>query len=155
MRKSIVLILVTLITNLGYTQTKQETLDWLNSKLYEYGDSTMGIFSITTVDYEGEEIIGIHQYSYHLGTSNYFIFPRSVKDVVTTKSCRTDGNRCVVIQSFDDYIVRSSNGVPTTETEVTLYGTATPDAEIFKIQKALKHLLKLLGNNIPDKKDLF
>lgn len=130
-------------------------MDWLNDKFYEYGDTTMGVFSIATVDFEGEEIITISQYSYHLGTSNYFIFPRSVKDVVTTKSCRTDGKRCVVIQSSGDYIVRSANGVPSNETEVTLYSTGTPDSEIFKIQKALKHLLKLLGNNIPDKKELF
>lgn len=156
MKKRIVLILITFIVNLGYSQTKLQTLEWLNSKLYEYGDTTMGVFSFSTEFFEGEEVIGVKQESYYLGTTIYVIFPISVNDVTTTKSCRVDGKRCVVIKAKDNYIMSATKGgVPTFDNELMLLLYAAPDEEVFKIQKSIKHLLKLMGNNIPDTKDLF
>lgn len=156
MKKILITFVLYILTVNVYSQTKQETLDWLNRKLYEYGDTTMGVFSFSTEFFEGEEVIGVTQESYYLGTTIYVIFPISINDVTTTKSCRVDGKRCVVIKAKDNYIMSATKGgVPTLDNELMLLLYAAPDDEVFKIQKSIKHLLKLMGNNIPDTKDLF
>ncbi len=48
--KKIIIIGFVLLLNMGYSQTKQETIDWLNMKLLEYTDTFLGEYSIETVN---------------------------------------------------------------------------------------------------------
>lgn len=45
------LLILLLISSISYSQTKEETLDWLNLKLETYGDnSIMGTYQVSIKD---------------------------------------------------------------------------------------------------------
>lgn len=156
MKKILLSTLGCLLAVSTYSQTKQQTVDWLNDKLEEYADSSyMGKFTFEILQHEGDDVIGISKASSSIGTIFYVIVPSTVVDVITTTSCRTDGKRCIKIKALEDTILFGSSNASNLDSEMTIYLMGAPDSVVFSIQKSIKHLLKTLGNEIPEKKNYF
>ncbi len=155
MKKIIILIL--LISNTSFSQTKKETLDWLNLKLSEYTDSFMGEYSINVQnDKDWGEIVTIkvrvkNDYMAESFT-NYTFLAKNIESVITTKKFRTDGSLGIIIKAKGNNIYKDGKEFVN---NIDIYCTESPNETIIRIQKGIIHLLNLMGNPITTQKELF
>lgn len=151
----IALVLFSLVAN-SYSQTKEETLEWLNDMLdqntHEY---PLGKFSISIrndADYTNMIVIA-KKTRILVESTDYFSFlPHTIKDVRITSKYRTSS------QFLDIEFVSNGNSIYDVQTkelmkyvEILWDGSAE---DIKRVQKGILHLLELLGNKI-EKKELF
>lgn len=152
-----IIILILLISNIGFSQTKKETIDWLNLKLAEYTDSYMGEFSLNIQnDKDWGEVINIkvrieNEYM-PLSYTNYAFLAKNIESVITTKKFRTDGNLGIIIKAKKDNIYRDKKEFVNS---INIYCIEAPKETIIRMQKGIIHLLNLMGNPITTPKELF
>ena len=155
--KKIILIFL-LIGNMGFSQTKQETINWLNQKLSEYSDSWYGVFSVDTKKVGDMEFLVIKSKGLFNNPDKekfYYIDPKDVNSVFTTSEYRTDGK--LGIKILANKHLYSSDGIHELKNDepVRIYCTPAPDETIIRINKGIIHLLNLMGKKITAPKELF
>lgn len=152
-----IIVLFVLLSHLGFSQSKEETLNWLNFKLSEYTDSFMGEYSIYVEnDKNWGEIINIKvrvQNDYTAENfTNYSFLPKNIESVITTKKFRTDGKLGLIIKAKGNNIYKDKMEFVD---DIEIYCLEAPDETIIRIQKGIIHLLNLMGNPISIQKELF
>lgn len=156
MKKFIIFVTI-LLSNIGFAQTKQETVDWLNLKLLEYTDSFMGEFSINVEnDSDWGEVIVVkkrvsNEYMrerYH----TYTFLPKNISAVITTSKFRTDGQLGIQIISKNSNIYFDGNEFVS---NIDILCDSGSDEAIRSMQKGIIHLLNLMGNPVTTPKELF
>jgi hypothetical protein len=149
-------ILVLLISLSSYSQTKKETLDWLNKSFAEFYFNAWGNhYEITTVtDEHANEVIAISiKFQNDTNRMDYLIDPKEISRISTSRKLSTDkinGRLCLEIYSQNFGIYNKDKSL-----DSFLIGLDTTNENIAKIQRGLKHLVKLIGYEIPEEKDLF
>lgn len=158
--KNIFLILLIFITTLGYSQTKEETIDWLNLKLETYGDnSVMGTYQIEIKnDEDWGEILVFTKKSWNplleKSTYEYYSFlPKVISSVILSGKSRTNNTLDIFIisESKSIYLPRKEEFV----SEIGIHMKNGHNEMTERIQKGIIHLLKLLGNEIKPNKEFF
>ena len=152
-----IIILMLLFSSAIYSQTKQETIDWLNLKLREHSDGLMGQYSIkiqNEKDWGEVLVITVHVKNEYMGERyDYYSFlPKNIASVTTTKKFRTDGKLGLVITAKGNNIYTDNKELVN---EIDIMCTAAPDETIIRMQKGIIHLLNLMGNPIKSQKELF
>tara|TARA_R110001583_G_C5607231_1_gene404998 strand:+ start:637 stop:1101 length:465 start_codon:yes stop_codon:yes gene_type:complete len=149
-----ILILLMIFPILVFSQTKEETLEWLNSKLLEHTEQIMGQYKFEIEKANGQEIIYVTKMT-NFGsgpTPSYFYFlPADISAVNLTTAYRTDGKLSIRLDSKSNKILKGDNLTD----QLPIYCKASPDDEIKRIQKGIIHLLNLMGNPIQEPKELF
>lgn len=156
MKRQLTILFLICISN-SFSQTKQETLSWLNQKLKEYTETFMGEFQVDTkVDQQWGEIIVVsarveNEYmSPH--TDIYTVLPKNIQSVVTTTEFRSDGKLGIKLISKSKNIYFNNKEFVES---IDVLCIPAPDETIIRMQKAFIHLLNLLGNPISMPKELF
>lgn len=151
------IILTFLFSCIGYSQTKQETIDWLNLKLRENTSGFMGQYSIkiqNETDWGETLVVTVHVNNAYMNERyDYYSFlPKNISSVSTTKKFRTDGKLGLIIAAKSDNIYY--NGREFVD-KIDILCTEAPDETIIRIQKGIIHLLNLMGNPLKAPKELF
>lgn len=145
-----------LVSLSNFSQTKQETIDWLNMKLKEQTDSFMGEYKIEIKNDPswGETLLITKKVNNSILNKNYYysFLPKNIESVVTTSKFRTDGKLGLLIVAKGDNIYYDNNEFVN---EIKIYCKPTSDEIIIRIQKGLIHLLNLMGNPLKTPKELF
>lgn len=150
----ILTILLIIFPSFIYSQSKEETLEWLNIKLMEHTEQIMGQYEFAVENVEGQDIIYVTKMT-DVGFGprpSYFYFqPKDISSIHLTTAYRTDGKLGIMLVSKNKKILEGDNLVG----EMPIYCKSSHDEEIKRIQKAIIHLLNLLGNPIQEPKELF
>jgi phosphomevalonate kinase len=158
--KYILLILLILISQFSISQTKEETINWLNLNLENYGDnSIMGTYQIEIKDDSdyGEYLFFIKKSWNPLlekNTYDYYSFlPKVISSVIMSGKSRTNS-------TLDIFIISNSKSiyVPQKEefiSEIAIHMKNGNNEMTKRIQKGLLHLIELMGNKIEPQKELF
>lgn len=152
MKKSILFII--LISQISFSQTKEETLDWLNLKLKEHTELIMGQYKFEIEKTENKEIIYVTKMTdvgFGPRPTYFYFLPKDISSVNLTTAYRTDGKLGITLISKTKKILKGDNLVD----ELPIYCKSTPDEIIKRIQKGIIHLLNLMGNPIQEQKELF
>lgn len=150
-----IIILALLFSSICNSQTKAETIDWLNLKLTEYPDKLNGEYIIKIQNDKdwGEVItVDVQNGNFKEVSEHYSFLPKNILSVTTTKSFRTDGKLGLVISAKGDNIYL--NGKKFVSKIDVLCGEA-PNETVLRMQKGIIHLLNLMGNPIKIPKELF
>ena len=150
-------ILFLFILNFSYSQTKEETINWLNLKLKENSDSYMGEYSIKIQkdkDWGETLVISVRIKNDYMSEhyEQYSFLPKNITSVITTKKFRNDGKLGLIISAKGENIYLNSKKFVS---EIEILCTPAPDETIIRIQKGFIHLLNLMGNPIKITKELF
>jgi len=139
-----------LISN-AFSQTKEETIEWLNYKLAEETDAFMGKFQIQVNKHnDWGEIISFSEKNNNPLTNeyyykNYVVLPKNIKSVITTTEYRTDGGIGIKILTKGNNInVDQKEFI--NEVQILCKNGPSGNDVVKRIQKGLIHLLNLLGN---------
>ncbi len=156
--KKIFLILI-LTSAIGYSQTKEETIDWLNNKFEEYTDTFMGKFEVQIIDDENYgELLYFKQKTRNPLSDrdmfeHYSFLPNAISSIIVSTKIRTNNTLDIFIISKDKRIWKDGKKFVS---EVTIPISKLGQNEMTeRIQKGLLHLLKLMGNDIKPEKDFF
>lgn len=150
----IIIILLMLFPILIHSQTTEETLEWLNTKLLEHTEQIMGQYKFEIEKANGQEIIYVTKMTdvgFGPRPSYYYFQPKDISAVNLTTAYRTDGKLAIQLVSKSKKILDGDDLVE----EIPIYCKASPDKEIKRIQKGIIHLLNSLGNPIQEPKELF
>jgi len=155
MKKIIIGLL--LISQVGFTQSKQETIDWLNQKFKENTDPYMGEYSIkikNEIDWGETLIITKRVKNQYMGESfEYYLFlPKNISSVITTSKYRNDGKLGLLITAKGENIYVNNEHFTS---EIEILCIPAPDESIIRMQKGIIHLLNVMGNPIKSQKELF
>lgn len=157
MMKKIILIFL-LIGNISFSQTKQETIDFLNQKLSEYTDSWFGVYSISTHKVEEIEFLVIRAKGLFNNPDKvqlYFVDPKDINSIFTTSEFRTDGKLGIKILCNEHLYSSDGSYEPKKNEPIRIYCTPAPDETIIRIKKGIIHLVSLMGKTINEPKELF
>ena len=154
-KKFLILILFTSL--IAHCQTREETIDWLNTKFKEHTSAFMGEFKIQIVnDPNYGEILQLSAKVENAYMSkwyrNYSFLPKNIESVNTTTAFRTDGKLCLLIRAKGSDIYYNNKEFVE---EIDIDCTPSADEEIIRMQKGLIHLLNLMGNPLKLPKELF
>jgi len=155
MKKITLLLLLTI--NLSYSQTREETVDWLNRYLDEYYSAGWGeTYNIEIKkDDLGNDYIGIKVFYKPLGTNSFYAFKAdAISRVSTTRKLRSDkvnGNLDIEIVSKDKRIWTDKEEF----IESIILSVQTSDEISERIKKGFLHLLNLMGNDSDEEKEFF
>lgn len=156
MNKLQIILVLFFICNFSFSQTKEETIDWLNLKLSENTTTLMGKYKIEIkyINGYGDTILITKVTDVGFGPSpTYFSFlPKVISSVNTTTAYRTDGKLGVKLISKSASIYMDGEEFVN---EIRIYFKATPDETVKRVQKGIIHLLNLMGNPITLPKELF
>ena len=155
-----ILILFLLIFQVSFSQTKEETVEWLNLNLENYGDNQiMGTYQIETkIDPDYGEYLLFTKKSWNplleKSTYDYYTFkPDAISSIYLSGKGRTN-------QTLDIYVKSESNRIYDSDAEkflgeisICMKNGYNDKAE--QLQKGLLHLFELMGNKIEKPKDLF
>lgn len=153
-------LLLVLISQLSFSQTKEETINWLNLNLETYGDnSSMGTYQIELKNHNdyGEMLLFTRKSWNPLlkrSTYDYYSFlPKVISDIILSGKSRTN-------KTLDIFIISNSKSiyVPQEEefiSEIAIYMKNGNNEMTGRIQKGLIHLLAIMGNKIEPQKELF
>lgn len=153
--KKTTLIIAFLISFLSQSQTKNETIDWLNSKFRETTVPFGGQFKIEIFkDAQNGEMLIITQKTvnkYFPGEDHYKVL---IKNIEAVNTRRGESSLYLIIKAkdyniYDDFKKQNVD-------EIEIYSiTTTPDELIIRMQKGFIHLLNLMGNPVKLQKELF
>lgn len=141
------------------SQTKEETIEWLNTKLATYGTNT-NMLGQMQIRIEHDEKYG----EYLVFTNKLFFID---KNIFTTYTFEANAISNIVLSgknrtnnTLDIFIISKNNNIFLLDdkkfiSEFVLYMRNGYNDEAIKIQKGLLHLLKLMGNKIEPQKELF
>ncbi|QBA63193.1 hypothetical protein [Muriicola soli] len=153
-------LLFVLISNVNFSQTKEETIEWLNLKLESYGDNSfMGTYQVEIKDdSDWGEILVFTKKSWNplleKSTYDYYSFlPRVISAVNLSGKNRTNN-------TLDIFIISNSKSIYVHKeeefiSEIGIHMKNGHNEMTERIQKGFIHLLKLMGNEINPKKDFF
>lgn len=156
----IITLLLLVVCHLTYSQTKDETIDWLNRSLENYGDnSIMGTYQISTKidDNYGEYLIFTKtKWNSLLGRNVYYYYtfsPNAISDIYLSGKGRTN-------QTLDIYLTSKSNGIFENDkeefiSEIDIRMKNGYNEMTKRIHTGLLHLFKEMGHKIEEQKDLF
>lgn len=155
-----VTIFFLLFTSALHSQTKVETIEWLNRKLETYGDNyMMGSFQISTKHHNDYgEILVFTKKSWNPllenNTYDYYSFlPKVISKVYLSGKSRTNQTLDIFITSKNNNIYYANKKVMIKEIGIHMRNGHNETTK--RIKKGLIHLLKLYGNEIKEDKDLF
>ncbi|WP_340158743.1 hypothetical protein [uncultured Maribacter sp.] len=155
-----ILMIFLLIFQVTFSQTKEETVEWLNLNLENYGDNQiMGTYQIETkVDPNYGETILFTQKSWNplmeKNTFDYFSFkPDAISSIYLSGKGRTNKTLDIYIKSKSNRIYDSDEEKFLGEFRITMKNGHNDKAE--QLQTGLLHLFELLGNKLEKPKDLF
>ena len=158
--KNIIFLILVFQTLSNYSQTKNETIEWLNLKLEEYGDNAiMGTYQISIVKNENYgEILMFKKKSWNplleKITYDYFTFlPKNIISVYVSSKNRTNNTLDIFVVSKEKTIYYANN--KKTVSEITISMKNGNNEMTGRIKKGIIHLLSLFGNNIKESKELF
>lgn len=155
-----ILLLILLVSQFVFCQTKEETINWLNINLENYGDnSIMGTYQIELKDDSnyGENLIFTKKSWNPLlkkSTYEYYSFlPKVISSVILSGKNRTNN-------TLDIFIISNSKNIYVPEkkeftNEIGIHMKNGNNEMTKRIQKGLLHLLELMGNKIESQKELF
>lgn len=158
--KNVMIFFILIITSVSYSQTKTETIEWLNRKLETYGDNyMMGSFQISIKHHNDfGEILVFTKKSWNplleKSTYDYYSFlPKVISKVYLSGKSRTN-------QTLDIFIASKSNNIYYSNKdkmilEIGIHMRNGHNKTTKRIRKGLIHLLNLYGNKIKEDKDLF
>ena len=144
-----------LIFNVGYSQTKEETIDWLNLKFKENVDKLNGEYSIKIQNHKdwGEVITIDVKNGYFKDVNEHYSFlPKNISSVTTTKSFRTDGKLGLIVFAKGDNIYLNGKEFVN---KIDIFCGEASNETVIRMQKGIIHLLNLMGNPIKIQKELF
>ncbi|WP_318345930.1 hypothetical protein [Flagellimonas baculiformis] len=154
------IIVFFLISYLGFGQTKDETIDWLNLSLEHYGDNqVMGTYQISTkVDSNYGEMLIFTKKTWNpllqeIDYSYYSFLPKVVSSVILSGKNRTNN-------TLDIFIISDSGSIyiPQKEeftSEISIHMKNGNNEMTERIHRGLLHLFELMGNKIEPQKELF
>lgn len=148
-----------LVFSNSYSQTKEETIEWLNSNLEEYGDKEfMGTYEIVLKndkDY-GEHLVFIKKTWNHFlekFTYEQFLFlPKVITSIETSSKGRTNNKLDIYIKSVSKSIYTDDESFVS---EIKIFMKNGNNDMAKRINKGLLYLMKIMGNEIEQKKELF
>lgn len=156
--KKIFFLSILIYCNYSWSQTKEETINWLNIKLQEYTGLYMGQMSIELREIDGNEMLFIiDNHSNPLGEYTYIyrVDPKKISDVVTTTEFCTDGTLGIkIISKTNDILFFYKRKQFVNKIDVIIKPGLDNDT-IKRMKKGIIHLLNLLGNPIKEQKELF
>lgn len=158
MKKILLVILIT-FSNISFSQTREETIKWLNYKFAEYTDSWYGVYSIDVQKIKDVESVIITKKGL-LNDNSYtelIFIPNNttIESVVTTSEFRTDGKLGIKINA-KYHIVRENTGESIIVTDpIKIYCLPAPDETIIRMKKGIILLLNSIGYNLQEPKELF
>jgi hypothetical protein len=151
--KKLFIISTLFLSFLSYSQTKQETIDWLNMQFREHTDSFMGEYKIEIINGETLLISARVENAYMSKWYQYYSFkPKDIESVNTTSAFRTDGKLGLLIKANGSNIYYNNKEFVD---EIKIDCIASPDESIIRMKKGLIHLLNLMGNPLKAPKELF
>ncbi len=157
--KKLILIII-LIPQLSISQTKEETINWLNLNLENYGDNViMGTYQIEIINDSnyGEYLVFTRKIWNPLmkkNTFDYYSFlPKVISNVILSGKSRTNNTLDIFIISNSKSIYEPKKEEFISEIGIHMKNENNEMAE--RIQKGLLHLLELMGNKIEPQKELF
>lgn len=154
------LLLLILISQFGFSQTKEETINWLNLNLENYGDNAiMGTYQIELKNHKdyGEMLLFTKKSWNPLlkkSTYKYYSFlPKVISDVILSGKSRTNN-------TLDIFIISNSKSIYVPEkkefvSEIGIHMKNGNNEMTERIQKGLLHLLEIMGNKIEPQEELF
>tara|TARA_R110002072_G_scaffold301933_1_gene482953 strand:+ start:659 stop:1141 length:483 start_codon:yes stop_codon:yes gene_type:complete len=155
-----ILILFILIFQISFSQTKDETIKWLNINLEHYGDNQfMGTFQIELREDENDEeyLLFIKKSTNWLTDKTeydyYAIKPSYVSLIYLSGKARTNQTLDIFIQSEEFEIYHRDQDEDLDELAIHMKNGNNEMAS--RIQTGLLHLFEVLGNKIEKPKDLF
>ncbi len=155
--KKLFIISTLFLSFLSNSQTKQETIDWLNMQFKEHTDSFMGEYKIeikTDPSWGETLLISVRIENQYMSKwyKYYSFLPKNIESINTTTAFRTDGKLGLLIKAKGSNIYYNSKEFVD---EIEIYCKETPDEKIIRMQKGLIHLFNLMGNPLKTPKELF
>ena len=155
-----ILIVFLLIFQISFSQTKEETIEWLNLNLANYGDNQiMGTYQIETkFDAEyGEYLLFtkkrwnplLEKSTYH----NYTFKPNAISSIYLSGKGRTNQTLDIYVKSKLNHIYHNNVEKFIGEISISMKNGYNNKAE--QLQTGLLHLFELMGNKLEKPKDLF
>ena len=100
--KKLFIISTLFLSFLSYSQTKQETIDWLNMQFREHTDSFMGEYKIeikTDPSWGETLLISVRIENQYMSKwyKYYSFLPKNIESINTTTAFRTDGKLGLLI----------------------------------------------------------
>ncbi len=154
MKKIKLILFLVLISQFCFSQTKEETVEWLNSKLANYAPFD-GKFEIEIVYYPeyGETLLITKHFRFGASSADmhYSFKPDAITSLNLTAHNNTNGQLSIEIISSTKRIFYEKKEFIG---DIVLMFDG-PKEEITKINKGILHLLSLMGNTISPKKEYF
>lgn len=156
--KKFLFVIVICFSNLSFSQTREETIDWLNYKFAEYTDSWYGVYSIDIKNFKGEEFMvitkkGLFNNNNHI--ENIYIGKKTVENVITTPEFRTDGKLGIKINAIFHFVATNGEEPKLERDAIRIYCLPAPDETIIRMKKGIILLLNSMGYNLKEPKELF
>lgn len=155
-----ILVLFLLICQISFSQTKEETIEWLNLKLEHYGDNDfMGTYQIETKnDSEIGEYLLFTKKSWNpfleRNTYEYYtVKPGIISSIYLSGKVRPNETLDIYIKSEYEFIYHNNEREFLREIGIHMKRGNNDMAK--RIQTGLLHLFELMGNKIEKTKDLF
>jgi hypothetical protein len=144
----------------SYSQTKEETLEWLNLNLENYGDNQiMGTYQIeikTDPNYGEYLLFTKESWNSFLNKStyDYYLFkPNAISSIYLSGKGRTNQTLDIYVKSESNRIYDGDKEEYLEEFNICMKNGYNEMAE--RLQTGLLHLFELMGNRIEKPKDLF
>lgn len=155
-----ILILFLLIFQVSFSQTKEETVEWLNLNLENYGDNMyFGTYQIEIkIDPNYGEYLLFTNKSWNplleKSTYDYYTFKAdAISSIYLSGKGRTNQTLDIYIKSDSNRIYDSDEEKFLGEISIKMKNGYNEMAE--RLQTGLLHLFELMGNKIEKPKDLF
>ena len=155
--KNIFLLLI-ITSQINFSQTKEETIDWLNLKLETYGESLSGTYQVSikeSKDY-GEYLLFTKKDWNFLTEKNvikyYSILPKDVSKIYLSGKSRTNNSLDIYLKS-NNKIYETKKKIFISEIDIQIKNGNNKIAE--RIQKGLLHILEKMGHKIEKQKEFF
>lgn len=159
--KTTTILIFLLVLNISWSQSKEETLDWLNWKLDEYYSKVWREeykIKVSQHPIDGE-IIYIETFRHDIPRGSFYYFrPSSISRISTTRKKGGENHKRLDIEFFSKTksIIHKSYYTGEIENlESFIMFIDGDDETVERIKKGFLHLSKLMGSDIPENQELF
>lgn len=154
------ILIILFISQSVFSQTKEESIDWLNINLGTFGENTiMGTYQIELkydTDY-GEYLVFTNKSWNPLlqkSTYQYYtVIPKDISNIILSGKSRTNSTLDIFIISKSNKIYRPKTEDYVSEIEINMKNGNNEMTK--RIQTGLLHLFESMGNKIEPPKELF
>jgi len=155
-----ILVLFLLLCQISFSQTKEETIEWLNLNLENYGDNQiMGTYQIEAkIDPDYGEYLLFTKKSWNSflekSTYDYYTLkPDAISSIYLSGKGRTNKTLDIYVKSETNRIYNSGKEKFFGEFDICMKNGYNEMAE--RLQIGLLFLFEVMGNKIENPKDLF